>query len=181
MPDPRSNVVNGHPDPAHEMKILVQPPAQVRPGAIFDPPIVVCLDRKPNHSAPNGRLMAVFAVKDDFGHETIGPPTNDLLHGGNTGSIKELNADGIPESRDGKFILFENIALLKDGKYTLNIALMEVTERGMDSLQAILTREINVASGAVSSPPGECLLGTVSSQIVTRSRSSRGRDLGYTA
>ena len=171
-------LVNGTSDSPYEMKVLVQPLPQVRPGTILNPPIVVSLDKTAGREyadQDSHRLWGFVSVTTEDGMTSLAPPRNDLLAGNPTDSVHSLAAG--PDGRETRFMSFTNIAICATGRYRLRISLVRMDLEGaaqgqsMVNVQSTLSRVIHVSDEAGPPSPGKCIWGIVLDAILTTSRS----------
>ena len=145
----------------HNMRIVIQPPHQARPGDVLTPPIVMSLENQSgSHSAEQESidptlLWAVVSVVSEDDLTPISPPRSDLLIGTIADSIHPLT----PPDHEGQigFVAFSNLIIREPGRYRLRISLIKMNAvgeintpsyEGGTAVQSMSTRVINVAHTA---------------------------------
>ena len=152
----------------YSMNVLIEPPEQVRPGHILDPPIVVRLDQTIDQHL-TGRppedyslLWALLSVVTEDGSTMLAPPRTDLLTGTRVDSVHALTP--VQEDREIGFMSFPDLAIREAGRYRIRISLVRMnpvggansnTNPGGVNVQNTSSRVIHVDHNAEPSQLGE--------------------------
>lgn len=155
-------LLDGEEASLYEMNVLVQPPPQIRPGEVLNPPVVVRLEKIAgcNYSEfaayDPAVLWAFVSVTTEDGQTSLAPPRDDLLSGTPTDSVHTLD---YAEGHEAGFMSFTDIAIRDSGRYRLRISLVKVNAPGNNSsnvnLQSTLSRVIHVDVRAGTPSPGK--------------------------
>lgn len=146
----------------YAMNILIEPPNQIRPGHLLNPPLVLRLDQPssdhPQRSPPEDPTL-LWAVVSLFCADTarpIAPPQADLLLGTPVDSVHPLTSE-IP-GRELGFVSFPNLAIREPGRYRLQVSLIRMNAVGTSTaaplfeggtnMQHTFTRVIHVDPAA---------------------------------
>lgn len=147
------------------MHVIIEPPQQVRPGRILNPPIVVRLDKTEaeDESVTDPSLLFAFiSITSEDGSTSLAPPRDDLIAGNLSDSVHTLDSDSESDEEEVGFLSFPNLRIQDPGNYRLRVSLMkmEVTDSsastGAMNLQSTLSRVIHVNSEAEDLSPGKC-------------------------
>ncbi|KAI4155922.1 MAG: hypothetical protein LQ340_000648 [Diploschistes diacapsis] len=161
---PALSGLNGENRRRFKMHVIIEPPQQVRPGRILNPPIVVRLDKTEaeDESVTDPSLLFAFiSITSEDGSTSLAPPRDDLIAGNLSDSVHTLDSDSESDEEEVGFLSFPNLRIQDPGNYRLRVSLMkmEVTDSsastGAMNLQSTLSRVIHVNSEAEDLSPGE--------------------------
>jgi hypothetical protein len=139
------------------MNFMLDPPTRVRPGAIFNPPVVIRIDRPTcNKTALDPSLLWAFvSITDEAGKISLAPPRNDLIIGNLSDSVHVLDSDAESEDEDEfGYLSFPDIAIRDPGNYRLKISLMELDVQGGRGAKNKGTLESDVIRVECAAKPG---------------------------
>ena len=112
------------------MEIIVEPPAEIQPGVMLDPPIVARLrarDGAEDTPDISGIWASVFLTSED-GVEVLAPPSRDLLRGALVNSVQQV----VDEEGEKGYVSFPGLTIEQPGNYRLRICLIR-----MESSQSV--------------------------------------------
>lgn len=137
------------------MNVIVQPPREIRPGSLLNPPIVVRLD---GHRAQNANdvvnvndanIWALASVVSADGMVALAPPQTNLLSGTLVDSVHTASMD---DGRRGLgYMTFSNLAINQAGNYRIRVSLVRmptIEDPEAVNVHSIVTRVIRVDSRA---------------------------------
>ena len=164
-----NDVIDGSNTGQYIMNILIDPPNQIRPGHLLNPPLILRLDQPPSedpHSVSTDDPTLLWAVVSLFPADSdtpIVPPQNDLLLGTHVDSVHPLTLQ-VP-GREVGFVSFPDLAIREPGQYRLQISLIRMNSAGPSSnvppfeggtnIQHTFTRVITVVPDANPLPLGQ--------------------------
>lgn len=137
-----NGVVNG--ECPFNMNIAVQPPREVRPGALLRPSIVVLLDSQMSQDADDPNVWGLISVVSSDGLQALSPPQADLLSGTLVDSIHTASVDG--GSRVQRYLSFSNVRINREGNYRIRVCLvrMRSVQSEAVNMESIMTQVIRV-------------------------------------
>lgn len=146
------------------MRIVVEPPNQARPGHVLCPPLVMSLEIRTDRESSGLRpidptlLWALVSIVSEDDATCLAPPRSDLLIGTPVDSVHPLTPHG--HEREIGYVAFPNLAIREPGRYRLRVSLFRMNAiggpdaasfEGGINLQSLSSRVIDVAPTAV--PP----------------------------
>lgn len=114
----------------YEMQIVIQPPAETRPGNILRPPTVVSLrkvgasHREEGLSTDINGYWAFVSVVSEDGLVALAPPSTSLISGTLADSVHEGRLTEAEE--DVGHLAFPNLAINQIGRFRLHISLLQM-------------------------------------------------------
>lgn len=153
-----NGVVNG--ECPFNMNIAVQPPHEVRPGALLRPSIVVLLDSQMSQDADDPNVWGLISVVSSDGLQALSPPQADLLSGTLVDSIHTASVDG--GSRVQRYLSFSNVRINREGNYRIRVCLvrMRSVQSEAVNMESIMTQVIRVHGVASATTLGNFALCT---------------------
>ena len=147
-----------------DMNIVLEPAANVRPGNVLRPPMVIRLRRRNGVSNVGGgpqdyaHLWALASIVSEEGTTALAPPRGDLIRGTPVNSIHKAARSGNEE--EVGYVCFSDLAIEQAGRYRIRVSLISMeglggstasSMEGGANLQSVVSRIINVdAAAAVS-------------------------------
>lgn len=140
------------------MNIAVQPPREVPPGALLNPPIVVLLNSQRPQDADDPNVWGLISVVSADGLQALSPPQADLLSGTLVDSIHAAYVDG--GSRVQRFLSFSNVRINREGNYRIRVCLvrMRSVQSEAVNMESIMTQVIRVHGDAAATTLGNFAL-----------------------
>lgn len=142
---------NGNRNHRINMNLIVQPPSEIRPGDLLNPPIVVKLESQhDSHTIGDvdteiENLWAQASVVSEDGMVALAPPEPNLISGTLVHSVQSVTPE--EESQELGYLTFPNLAFHQTGNFRIRISLVRMP--GADefeaiNVQSIVTRVIKV-------------------------------------
>lgn len=130
------------------MNIAVQPPSEIRPGDLLNPPIVVLLEGQKIQDADDGNIWGLVSVVSADGLQALSPPQTNLISGTLVDSIHSVSPG--QGRRERKFLSFPSVAINQTGRYRIRICLVKMrnVQSEVVNMQSIMTRVIRVDAHA---------------------------------
>ncbi|KAI9852248.1 MAG: hypothetical protein M1838_001290 [Thelocarpon superellum] len=168
-----ANRASGEGENGYELRMVVQPPAQTRPGMALYPPAVLRLEQGSSDREAGddpGRVWAFASLTTEDGGEVLAPPRTDLLRGSLVDSAHLVGDELDPgdaeaaTARSGpitSYLVFPGLIIQEPGRYRIQItlgrmggaALQRPTSlQGAMILQNVQSRIVCIADDAVAEP-----------------------------
>ena len=153
-----------------DMNIVLEPAANVRPGNVLRPPMVIKLKRNVASNV-GGRqqdyahVWALASIVSEEGTTALAPPRTDLLLGTPVNSIHKAARSGSEE--EVGYACFSDLAIQQPGKYRIRVSLIRMeglggsaasSVQGGANLQSVVSRIIHVDAAATASSCSKCLI-----------------------
>lgn len=124
LSSPQINGANEQSVGLYEMEVVVEPPAESRPGAALYPLIVVRVRRREGvNDAPDlSELWASVFVTCENGFEVLAPPRTDLLTGTLVNSVHQV----FEEEGETGYVSFPGLTIRQPGSYRIRICLIRM-------------------------------------------------------
>lgn len=161
----------------YTMNIAVQPPPEVRPGALLDTPIVVLLDSQRPQDADDPNFWGLISVVSADGMQALSPPQPDLLSGTLVDSIHSTSVDG--GSRLQRFLSFSNVSINREGNYRIRVCLvrMQSAQSEAVNMQSVVTRVVSVNANASAHSVGNSTFQLVVCRAIAKDHQVKKRNV----
>ena len=129
-----NGVINSYSTALCNMNILIEPPNQIRPGHLLNPPLILRLDQPPSDQSDRSStddptlLWAVVSILPADAAAPVVHPQPDLLLGTPVDSVHPLTPE-MP-GRELGFVSFTDLAIREPGRYRLQISLIRMNALG---------------------------------------------------
>ena len=133
------------------MNVIIEPPSEIRPGDLLQPPIVIKLENRNGRNADDeidiedGNLWAQASVVSEDGMVALAPPQPNLITGTLVDSVRPATPE--KESQESGYLTFPDLAIHQTGRFRIRISLIKMPttdESEAINLQSIVTRIIIV-------------------------------------